>query len=46
MNRVIQFLLLLSAFVLSDSANAQLGTSYKEGPVTQVTYLKIEYGRS
>ena len=44
MNRLIQFLLLLSAFVLSLPANAQLGTTYKEGPVTEVTYLKIEYG--
>ena len=42
MNRMIRFL--LSAFVLPLSANAQLGTTYKEGPVTQVTYLKIEYG--
>ncbi len=44
MNRLIQFLLFLSAFVLSLPANAQLGTTYKEGPVTEVTYLKIEYG--
>ena len=44
MNRMIQFLLLLSAFVLSLPANAQLGTSYNQGPVTEVTYLKIEYG--
>ena len=44
MNRLIQFLLLLSAFVLSLPGNAQLGTTYNEGPVTQVTYLKIEYG--
>jgi len=44
MNRLIQFLLFLSAFVLSVPANAQLGTTYKEGPVTEMTYLKIEYG--
>jgi len=44
MTRMIRFLLLLSAFVLSLPANAQLGTTYKEGPVTEVTYLKIEYG--
>jgi len=44
MNRIIRFLLLLSVFVLSLPANAQLGTTYNEGPVTQVTYLKIEYG--
>ena len=44
MNRMIQFLLLASALVLSLPANAQLGTTYKEGPVTEVTYLKIEYG--
>ena len=42
MNRMIRFL--LSASVLPLSANAELGTTYKEGPVTQVTYLKIEYG--
>jgi len=44
MNRLIQFLLFLAAFVLSLPANAQLGTTYKEGPVTEVTYLHIEYG--
>ena len=44
MNRMIRFLLLLSAFVLSLPADAQLGTTYNEGPVTEVTYLKIEYG--
>ena len=44
MNRLIQLLLFLSAFVLSLPANAQLNTTYKEGPVTEVTYLKIEYG--
>jgi len=44
MNRMIRFLLLLSAFVLSHPAHAQLGTTYNEGPVTAVTYLKIEYG--
>lgn len=44
MSRMIQFLILLSAFVLSLPANAQLGTTYSEGPVTQVTYLRIEYG--
>ena len=44
MNLMIRYLLLLSAFVLSLPANAQLGTTYNEGPVTEVTYLKIEYG--
>ena len=44
MSRMIQFLILLSAFVLPLPANAQLGTTYSEGPVTQVTYLRIEYG--
>jgi len=44
MNRIIRFLLLLSAFVLSLPANAQRGTTYTDGPVTEVTYLKIEYG--
>ncbi len=44
MNQGIRFLLLLAASVLSFPANAQLGTTYDQGPVTQVTYLKIEYG--
>ena len=44
MNRIIQFLLFLTAFLLSLPANAQLGTTYSEGPVTEVTYLHIEYG--
>ena len=34
----------LSALALSIPANAQLGTTYDEGPVTEVTYLNIEYG--
>jgi hypothetical protein len=44
MNRMLRFLLLLSAYALSLPANAQLGATYNEGPVTEVTYLKIEYG--
>ena len=44
MNRMIQFLLLVSALVLSLPAKAQAGVTYNEGPVTAVTYLKIEYG--
>mgnify|MGYP003418385084 CR=1 FL=1 len=44
MNRMIQFLLLLSVFALSLPAKAQVGITYNEGPVTAVTYLKIEYG--
>lgn len=44
MNRMIQFLLLLSVFALSLPAKAQVGITYNEGPVTDVTYLKIEYG--
>jgi hypothetical protein len=44
MNQLIRLLLWLSAFALSNAANAQLGTTYDEGPVTEVTYLKIEYG--
>lgn len=44
MNRIIQLLLLLSVFALSLPANAQVGVTYNEGPVTLVTYLKIEYG--
>lgn len=44
MNQAIRSLLLLIALVLSLPASAQLGKTYNEGPVTQVTYLKIEYG--
>ena len=44
MNRMIQFLLLLSVFALSLPAKAQVGVTYNEGPVTAVTYLNIEYG--
>ena len=44
MNRMIQFFLLVSALVLSLPVNAQAGVTYNEGPVTAVTYLKIEYG--
>jgi len=44
MNRMIRSLLLASALALSLPASAQLGVTYSEGPVTAVTYLKIEYG--
>jgi hypothetical protein len=44
MNCMIRLLPFLSAFVLTLPANAQLGITYDEGPVTAVTYLKIEYG--
>lgn len=44
MNPLLRCLLVLSALVLSLPANAQLGTTYDEGPVTKVTYLQIEYG--
>ena len=44
MKRIVHVLLLLSAFALSLPANAQVGITYNEGPVTAVTYLKIEYG--
>lgn len=40
----IHVLFLLSAFALSRPVNAQVGVTYNEGPVTAVTYLKIEYG--
>jgi hypothetical protein len=45
MKKTILILLFLVASALSHSANAQVGRTYKEGPVTAVTYLKIEYGR-
>jgi hypothetical protein len=44
MNRILQSLVCLSAFALSSAAQAQVGVTYDEGPVTAVTYLKIEYG--
>lgn len=45
MKRIIQSLVFLSAFALTAiAAHAQLGVTYNEGPVTAVTYLKIEYG--
>lgn len=44
MRRIIQALAILSAFAFSLTAQAQVGRTYDEGPVTAVTYLKIEYG--
>lgn len=45
MNRIIRSLTLLLAFALSALAShAQVGVTYNEGPVSAVTYLKIEYG--
>ena len=44
MKRIIQALAILSAFAFSLTAQAQVGRTYDEGPVTAVTYLKIEYG--
>lgn len=44
MKRIVHVLLLLTAFALSIPANAQVGITYNEGPVTAVTYLKIENG--
>ena len=45
MKKTVLILLCLAASAFSSSANAQVGRTYKEGPVTAVTYLKIEYGR-
>ena len=44
MNRIIQFLVLIAAFAPTMPAHAQVGITYDDGPVTAVTYLKIEYG--
>jgi len=44
MIRMIQLLLCIAASALFLPANAQNGLSYKNGPVTAVTHLKIEYG--
>lgn len=45
MIKTILMLLCLAASAISNSAHAQVGRTYKEGPVIAVTYLKIEYGR-
>lgn len=44
MNQMARRFLLLGALLLSLPVSAQLGTTYDQGPVTQVTYLNIEYG--
>lgn len=44
MSRNFCCLLLLVAWALPYRATAQVGVKYSEGPVTQLTYLKIEYG--
>ena len=44
MNKIIVLLLCLLLSAVFSVANAQNGQSYQEGPVTAVTYLKIEYG--
>ena len=44
MKRLIQVLFVTSVFALTRPAHAQVGVTYNEGPVTAVTYLKIEYG--
>jgi hypothetical protein len=45
MNKTIAKLLMLALFVFVLMAKAQVGQTYEEGQVTDVTYLKIEYGR-
>ena len=44
MNRTVLLVLLFIATSVSFPAAAQVGVTYNEGPVTAVTYLKIEYG--
>lgn len=44
MKKTLLFLLCLAASARSPYAAAQVGRTYKEGPVTAFTYLKIEYG--
>jgi hypothetical protein len=44
MHRIVQSLVFVSLFAVSTAAHAQVGVTYDDGPVTQVTYLKIEYG--
>lgn len=38
-------MLCVASSLLPSGSKAQVGRTYKEGPVTSVTYLKIEYGR-
>ena len=45
MKRTVLMLLCVAASSLPSGASAQVGRTYKEGPVTAVTYLKVEYGR-
>lgn len=40
---LIAFMLTISAFIFS--AKAQVGKTYDEGQVTEITYIKVEYGR-
>jgi hypothetical protein len=45
MTKMIRTLVFLAVISLSAiAASAQVGVTYNEGPVTAVTYLKIEYG--
>jgi hypothetical protein len=45
MKQMIRTLVFLAVMTLSAiAASAQVGVTYNEGPVTAVTYLKIEYG--
>lgn len=45
MNKSILILSCLVAWTLSSDAKAQVGRTYKQGPVIAMTYLRIEYGR-
>jgi hypothetical protein len=45
MKKTVLVLLCVAASSLPCSASAQVGRTFKEGPVTAVTYLKIDYGR-
>ena len=40
-----RLMLAILALASSSNAMAQVGRLYKEGPVTAVTYLEVEYGR-
>lgn len=43
MQRIAHLFLFFFAFALSPPAKAQAGVAYEEGPVTAITYLRIEY---
>jgi hypothetical protein len=44
-NKTIYILVVVALCTFISSAKSQVGKTYEEGQVTEVTYLKIEYGK-